>query len=87
MQCILQVNTGDYSDKELETGELEEILEKLKDSVQSDIKQAAVWNTLGLILLRTGRLQVLVYLNCFSFPIHNDCWPFNSIELELSCSY
>lgn len=58
MQCILQVNITDNSDKELETGELEEILKKLKDSVQSDVKHAAVWNTLGLILLRTGRVQV-----------------------------
>ncbi|KAJ6808620.1 putative UDP-N-acetylglucosamine--peptide N-acetylglucosaminyltransferase SPINDLY isoform X1 [Iris pallida] len=56
-QCILQVNTGDNSDKELELAELDDILKKLKDSVQSDVKQATVWNTLGLILLRTGRLQ------------------------------
>ncbi|XP_010927572.2 uncharacterized protein [Elaeis guineensis] len=56
-QCILQANTGDSSDKELEMVELDEILGKLKESVQSDPKQAAVWNTLGLILLRTNRLQ------------------------------
>ncbi|KAG1363365.1 UDP-N-acetylglucosamine--peptide N-acetylglucosaminyltransferase 110 kDa subunit [Cocos nucifera] len=56
-QCILQANTGDSSDKELEMGELDEILVKLKESVQSDPKQAAVWNTLGLILLRTNRLE------------------------------
>ncbi|XP_020260277.1 probable UDP-N-acetylglucosamine--peptide N-acetylglucosaminyltransferase SPINDLY isoform X2 [Asparagus officinalis] len=56
-QCILQINTGDTSDKELETCELEEILKNLKDSVQLDVKQASVWNTLGLVLLRTGRVQ------------------------------
>ncbi|KAM0946615.1 putative protein O-GlcNAc transferase [Dioscorea sansibarensis] len=56
-QCILQANSGDNSDKELETEELEEILAKMKDSVLSDVKQAAVWNSLGLILMRTNRLQ------------------------------
>ncbi|KAJ9677980.1 hypothetical protein PVL29_022766 [Vitis rotundifolia] len=57
-QCLLLGSSGDHSaDKELEPEELEEILLKMKDSMQSDIRQAAVWNTLGLILLRTGRLQ------------------------------
>ncbi|KAJ0972465.1 hypothetical protein J5N97_020424 [Dioscorea zingiberensis] len=56
-QCILQVNAGDNSDKELEAEELEEILAKMKDSLLSDAKQAAVWNSLGLILMRTNRLQ------------------------------
>lgn len=57
-QCLLLGSSGDHSaDKELEPEELEEILSKMKDSMQSDIRQAAVWNTLGLILLRTGRLQ------------------------------
>lgn len=74
MQCILQANTGDSSDKELEMGELDEILVKLKESVQSDPKQAAVWNTLGLILLRTNRLQVLMYFCFGSF------FPFNFIK-------
>lgn len=46
------------SDKELEPKELEEILCKLKESTQSDMRQAALWNSLGLILLKTGRLQV-----------------------------
>ncbi|KAJ8649144.1 hypothetical protein MRB53_002167 [Persea americana] len=59
-QCLLQGNTGDSSDKEFEAEELDDLLLKLKDSVQSDIRQAAVWNTLGLILLRTGRLQSAV---------------------------
>lgn len=58
-QCLLLDTSGDNSrDKELEPDELDEILSKLKESIQSDIRQAAVWNTLGLILLRTGRLQV-----------------------------
>ncbi|XP_024025012.1 probable UDP-N-acetylglucosamine--peptide N-acetylglucosaminyltransferase SEC isoform X1 [Morus notabilis] len=57
-QCLLLESSGDSSrDNELEPEELEEILSKLKESIQSDIRQAAVWNTLGLILLRTGRLQ------------------------------
>ncbi|KAL0918918.1 hypothetical protein M5K25_010965 [Dendrobium thyrsiflorum] len=56
-QCILQVNTCDSSDKELEASELDEILTRMRDSLHLDAKQAAVWNTLGLILLRTGRFQ------------------------------
>uniref|UniRef100_A0A6V7QT76 UDP-N-acetylglucosamine--peptide N-acetylglucosaminyltransferase SPINDLY n=1 Tax=Ananas comosus var. bracteatus TaxID=296719 RepID=A0A6V7QT76_ANACO len=56
-QCVLQASTGDGPDKELEAGELDEILAKLKNSLQSDARQAAVWNTLGSILLRSGRLQ------------------------------
>ncbi|XP_061360878.1 probable UDP-N-acetylglucosamine--peptide N-acetylglucosaminyltransferase SPINDLY [Gastrolobium bilobum] len=57
-QClILESSSENSSDKELEPCELEEILSKLKESVQSDIKQAAVWNTLGFILLKTGRVQ------------------------------
>lgn len=59
MQCLLLENSGDNGlDKELENDELEEILSKLKESMQSDVRQAGVWNTLGLILLKTGRLQV-----------------------------
>lgn len=54
------------SDKELEPQELDEIISKLKESVQSDIRQAAVWNTLGFVLLKTGRLQVQV-------PSSNSC--------------
>ncbi|KAL9261965.1 UDP-N-acetylglucosamine--peptide N-acetylglucosaminyltransferase 110 kDa subunit-like protein [Drosera capensis] len=45
------------SDKELEPEELEEIISKLKESMQSDIRQAAVWNTLGVTLLKTGGVQ------------------------------
>ncbi|KAJ0106538.1 hypothetical protein Patl1_18206 [Pistacia atlantica] len=58
-QCILlESSSGESSlDKELEPEELEEILSKLKDSMQSDIRQALLWNTLGLLLLKTGRLQ------------------------------
>ncbi|GMJ00089.1 hypothetical protein like AT5G63200 [Hibiscus trionum] len=57
-QCLLLENPGDnILDKELEHEELAEILSKLKESMQSDIRQAGVWNTLGLILLKTGRLQ------------------------------
>ncbi|KAL6174976.1 hypothetical protein ACLB2K_051620 [Fragaria x ananassa] len=57
-QCImLESSVDDSSDKELEPQELQELLSKLKESMQSDERQAAVWNTLGLILLQTGRLQ------------------------------
>ncbi|KAH1255041.1 Tetratricopeptide repeat protein 37 [Glycine max] len=57
-QClILESSSENSSDKELEPHELEEILFKLKQSVRSDIRQTAVWNTLGFILLKTGRMQ------------------------------
>ncbi|BFG32397.1 hypothetical protein CerSpe_186710 [Prunus speciosa] len=57
-QCLMLETLGDSSfDKELEPQELDEINSKLKESMQSDVRQAAVWNTLGLILLKTGRLQ------------------------------
>lgn len=57
-QCImLESSVDSSSDKELEPQELDEILSKLKESMQSDARQAAVWNTLGLILLKSGRLQ------------------------------
>lgn len=57
-QCLLLGSSGDAnSEKELEVEELEEILCKLKESVQGDARQASIWNTLGLILLKTGRLQ------------------------------
>ncbi|KAA8542184.1 hypothetical protein F0562_023336 [Nyssa sinensis] len=57
-QCLLLGSLGENSsDKELESKELEEILCKLKESVNSDIRQASVWNILGLLLLKTGRLK------------------------------
>lgn len=56
-QCILQTSMGDTFDEELESGELDEILVKMKSSVESDPRQAAVWNILGLVLLRSGQLQ------------------------------
>ncbi|CAI8597571.1 unnamed protein product [Vicia faba] len=57
-QClIIESSSENSSDKELEPHELEEILSKLKESMQSDIRQAAVWNTLGFILLKTRRVQ------------------------------
>ncbi|KAK8604626.1 hypothetical protein V6N13_099558 [Hibiscus sabdariffa] len=57
-QCLLLENSADnVLDKELEHEELDEILSKLKESMQADIRQAGVWNALGLILLKTGRLQ------------------------------
>ncbi|XP_059444007.1 probable UDP-N-acetylglucosamine--peptide N-acetylglucosaminyltransferase SPINDLY [Corylus avellana] len=57
-QClILESSVDNNSDKELEPKELEETLYKLKESMRSDMRQAALWNSLGLILLKTGRLQ------------------------------
>jgi hypothetical protein len=49
---------GDSFDEELETGDLDDILVKMKNSVESDPRQAAVWNILGLVLLRGGQLKV-----------------------------
>lgn len=61
MQCLLPGSSEDNSsDKELEAEELEEILCKLKESMKSDIRQASVWNTLGMILLKSGRFQVKI---------------------------
>ncbi|TVU36116.1 hypothetical protein EJB05_18032 [Eragrostis curvula] len=69
-QCILQTSMGDSFDEELETGELDDILVKMKNSVESDPRQAAVWNILGLVLLRSGQLQsaisVLSYLTAIA---------------------
>ncbi|KAL6524564.1 hypothetical protein OROHE_016235 [Orobanche hederae] len=60
-QCILLESSENYSsDKELDPQELDEICSKLRESMELDVRQASVWNTLGLILLRTGRLQSAV---------------------------
>ncbi|CAK9172596.1 unnamed protein product [Ilex paraguariensis] len=60
-QCLLLGSSEDYGpDKELEAKELEEILCKLKESMKSDIRQASIWNTLGMILVKTGRLQTAI---------------------------
>ncbi|KQK11097.1 probable UDP-N-acetylglucosamine--peptide N-acetylglucosaminyltransferase SPINDLY isoform X2 [Brachypodium distachyon] len=56
-QCILQASMGDSFDEELDASELEDILVKLKSSVELDPRQAAVWNILGLVLLRGSQLQ------------------------------
>nr|GMD32916.1 probable UDP-N-acetylglucosamine--peptide N-acetylglucosaminyltransferase SPINDLY isoform X1 [Ipomoea batatas]GMD36203.1 probable UDP-N-acetylglucosamine--peptide N-acetylglucosaminyltransferase SPINDLY isoform X1 [Ipomoea batatas] len=57
-ECILLGSLEDCSSgNELEPKELEEILVKLKESVQSDVRRASIWNILGLKLLRTGRLK------------------------------
>ncbi|XP_052182443.1 uncharacterized protein LOC127795053 isoform X2 [Diospyros lotus] len=57
-QCLMLGSSGDSSsEKEFDPKELEEILCKLKESMKSDIRQASVWNTLGMILLKTGHLQ------------------------------
>ncbi|KAJ0236415.1 hypothetical protein HA466_0257220 [Hirschfeldia incana] len=57
-QCLLLDGFADSdSVKEIEGQELEEILSKLKDSMKLDVRQAAVWNTLGLMLLKAGCLM------------------------------
>ncbi|KAJ0709249.1 putative tetratricopeptide-like helical domain superfamily [Helianthus annuus] len=57
-QCILLGNSEEYgSGKEPEGKELEEIIRKLNESMASDIRQASVWNTLGVLLLKSGHLQ------------------------------
>ncbi|XP_030458213.2 probable UDP-N-acetylglucosamine--peptide N-acetylglucosaminyltransferase SEC [Syzygium oleosum] len=76
-QCILLESLGDdNSDKELEHDELEEIISKLRESMRADTRHATVWNTLGLILLKTNRVQsaisVLSYLLAVA-PNNYDC--------------
>ncbi|KAH7867029.1 hypothetical protein Vadar_028035 [Vaccinium darrowii] len=57
-QCLLLGSSGDCNpERELEPKEVDEILCKLKESMKSDIRQASVWNTLGMILLKTSRVQ------------------------------
>ncbi|KAK1357901.1 putative UDP-N-acetylglucosamine--peptide N-acetylglucosaminyltransferase SPINDLY [Heracleum sosnowskyi] len=57
-QCLLLKSSEDYSSgKELGAKELDEVINNLKESMRSDIKQASVWNTLGMILLKSGRLK------------------------------
>lgn len=52
-------NSEDYgSGKEVEGKELEEIISKLNESMKSDVRQVSVWNTLGVLLLKAGHLQV-----------------------------
>lgn len=59
LQCLLLKSSEDYgSGKELGAKELDEVINNLKESMKSDIKQASVWNTLGMILLKSGRLKV-----------------------------
>ncbi|KAF5180145.1 tetratricopeptide repeat (TPR)-containing protein [Thalictrum thalictroides] len=72
-QCLLLVSTGDYSsNKELEHEELEEILSKLKKSVQADVRQAAIWNMLGLILLKAGRVESAISVLTSLFTLAPD---------------
>ncbi|KAI5665016.1 hypothetical protein M9H77_24339 [Catharanthus roseus] len=96
-QCILLGSLEDCrSDKELEPTELEDILSKIRTSMNSDFRQASVWNTLGLILLKTGRLQSAI--SVFSAllavePENMDCLGnlgiayLQSGNLELSLKY
>ncbi|KAL6559333.1 hypothetical protein OROGR_004450 [Orobanche gracilis] len=72
-QCILLESSENYSsDKELEPQELDEICSKLRESMELDVRQASVWNTLGLILLRTCRLQVRIVIKFFIAPDNLD---------------
>ncbi|CAI9112948.1 OLC1v1013461C1 [Oldenlandia corymbosa var. corymbosa] len=93
-QCILLGSLEDSkSDQELEPQELEDILSKLKASMDSDVRQVSVWNTLGVILIKTGRLQsaISVFLALLAIEPNNlDCLGnlgiayFQSGNLELS---
>ncbi|XP_009631259.1 uncharacterized protein [Nicotiana tomentosiformis] len=66
-QCILLGTLEDCSsDEELDPEELENILAKLKEAVKSDVTQVSIWNALGIILLRTGRLQFSQL--CWTYP-------------------
>lgn len=59
--------------KELEGEELEEILSKLKDSIKLDVRQAAVWNTLGLMLLKAGCLMVKFFTMLVDYQYNSFC--------------
>lgn len=59
--------------KELEGEELEEILLKLKDSIKLDVRQAAVWNTLGLMLLKAGCLMVKFFTMFVDYQCDSFC--------------
>ncbi|KAL3835282.1 hypothetical protein ACJIZ3_010018 [Penstemon smallii] len=76
-QCILLESLENCSpDNELEPPELDEICCKLRESLKSDFRQAPLWNTLGLLLLRTGRLQsaILVFSSLLEIaPDSLDC--------------
>nr|XP_009760991.1 PREDICTED: uncharacterized protein LOC104213214 isoform X4 [Nicotiana sylvestris] len=66
-QCILLGTLEDCSsDEELDPEELENILAKLKEAVKYDVTQVSIWNALGIILLRTGRLQFSQL--CWTYP-------------------
>lgn len=58
-QCLLQGKIGEHCipDKGLQDEEIHDIVCKLNESVQVDNQQASVWNTLGLLLLKTGHVQ------------------------------
>ncbi|XP_058228298.1 probable UDP-N-acetylglucosamine--peptide N-acetylglucosaminyltransferase SPINDLY isoform X1 [Rhododendron vialii] len=76
-QCLLLGSSGDCNpEREIEPKELDEILSKLKESMKSDIRQASVWNTLGIILLKTSRVQnaISVLASLLSIvPDNMDC--------------
>eukprot|EP00249_Psilotum_nudum_P015308 c25253_g1_i1 orf=711-3452(+) len=59
VQCLLQgvVCGKEFPGKELQLNDIENLVGKLKELVQADGVQVSIWNTLGLVLLRSGRLQ------------------------------
>jgi len=59
--------------KELEGEELEEVLSKLKDSIKLDVRQAAVWNALGLMLLKAGCLMVIFFTMLVDYQCDSFC--------------
>ncbi|KAJ7525305.1 hypothetical protein O6H91_17G044900 [Diphasiastrum complanatum] len=61
-QCLLQGNISCFlvSNKELQTNDMEVIINKLKMATSTNFGHAPLWNTLGLLLLRTGRIKTAI---------------------------
>ncbi|KMZ58179.1 hypothetical protein ZOSMA_79G00200 [Zostera marina] len=72
-QCIVLASGCENTDNELGNDELQSIISKLKETVRYDIRQAAVWNTLGLMLLWSGRLQSAISVLSSLLVMAPDC--------------
>lgn len=59
-QCLLHEILGVQLEpfKELQKDEVESVVRKLKEATLLEAGQSSVWSTLGLLLLRSGRIQV-----------------------------
>lgn len=67
-QCLLQESLEGQqgSGKELRNDELERLVSKVKEATLLDAGQSSVWSTLGLLLLRSGRIQVCLFATTYS---------------------